>query len=330
MAEFPITNGVTTVIGPPAGYKVNFLHPRQQHAVAHYLIFGLMGSLAFTALFQRLYTKMHLSTGLRIDDGRMPITVYENHMLSSYVSAPCFILCNGFTKMSLLAFYLNISPHKWFKWSIWATFSMVVCYTIAITCMLLFGCSPTRAMWDLYTKGTCLNASVLYMAIAVSNIVSDIILFLIPIRTVINLKMGIVQKIGAITLFGIASITVTTSTLRLSYLPSLLPTNDIPCLLSLTSDFLHWFLEVILFIICGSMPTLRKFFKHFGPKLIGSSGDNSKALPSAHDASQRKFGHPSRNQYEKFDEMEMSILNRMRENKSESERTTTKATATTK
>ncbi|KAH8203924.1 hypothetical protein TruAng_001866 [Truncatella angustata] len=151
-------------------------------------------------------------------------------------------------------------------------------------------------MWDLYTKGTCLNASVLYMAIAVSNIVSDIILFLIPIRTVINLKMGIVQKIGAIILFGIASM----------------------------------FLEVNLFIICGSMPTLRKFFKHFGPKLIGSSGDNSKALPSAHDASQRKFGHPSRNQYEKFDEMEMSILNRMRENKSESERTTTKATATTK
>lgn len=34
----------------------------------HYLIFGIMGTLAFIALCQRFYTKMFLSKGLSIDD----------------------------------------------------------------------------------------------------------------------------------------------------------------------------------------------------------------------------------------------------------------------
>lgn len=124
---------------------------------------------------------------------------------SSYIAAPCFILCNGFTKMSLLTFYLNISSRRWFQWSIWITFGWVTCYTMIIACMLLFGCNPISAMWDPYVAGTCPNANLLYMAIAVSNIVSDVILFIIPIRTIVRLKMGVVQKIGAIILFGIAS-----------------------------------------------------------------------------------------------------------------------------
>lgn len=107
--------------------------------------------------------------------------------------------------MSLLTFYISISPHKWFRWSIWITFGLVACYIIIIASMLCFGCSPISAMWDPYVTGTCLNANILYMAIAIANIASDVMLFILPIRTVIRLKMGKVQKSGAIFLFGIAS-----------------------------------------------------------------------------------------------------------------------------
>ncbi len=38
------------------------------------------------------------------------------------------------------------------------------------------------------------------------------------------------------------------------------------------------FIESNLFVICGSMPTIRKFFKHFAPRLMGaSSSDKSYA-----------------------------------------------------
>lgn len=69
MADFPVTNGVQTLVPPPEGYVVDFENPQQQKVLEHYLIFGILGPLAFIALLQRYYTKIFLSKGLQVDDG---------------------------------------------------------------------------------------------------------------------------------------------------------------------------------------------------------------------------------------------------------------------
>ena len=40
---------------------------------------------------------------------------------------------------------------------------------------------------------------------------------------------------------------------------------------TLILEYIDSFLEGNLFVTCGSMPTLRNFFKHFAPPLVGSS-----------------------------------------------------------
>ncbi|KAL2880554.1 hypothetical protein SGCOL_003925 [Colletotrichum sp. CLE4] len=235
MAEFPVANGITTVIKAPDGYQVDFDHPQQQKVLEHYLVFGILGSLAFLTLIQRFYTKFCLSDGPKIDDFliffawicsivmqsvqiwsisirglghhafEMSIQTYEKHMLSSYIVAPVFITCNGLTKTSLLTAYLNISPQKWYRNAIMTAIVMVATYTIIIASLLLFHCQPIRTNWDPYAAGTCLNSAVLYMAIAVSNIVSDVVLFIIPIPMVLRLQMRPAVKVGAVLMFGIGS-----------------------------------------------------------------------------------------------------------------------------
>ncbi|KAM0281769.1 hypothetical protein ACHAQH_003351 [Verticillium albo-atrum] len=172
--SFAVTNGVTTAVPPPEGYEVDFDNPQEQNVLDHYFIFGLLGSLALVCLTQRLYTKQFLAGGLQVDDvlitfawmasvvmqsvqiwsifigglghhaWEMPIQVYEKHMLSSYIVAPIFIICNGLSKTSLLTLYLRISPQKWFKIVIWTTIAMVASYTVTIAGLLLFGCKPIR------------------------------------------------------------------------------------------------------------------------------------------------------------------------------------------
>lgn len=49
------------------------------------------------------------------------------------------------------------------------------------------------------------------------------------------------------------------------------------------------FVEANLFIICGSLPTIRKFFKHFAPKLVGSSSLSHGSLSyPTHGSSRRR------------------------------------------
>ncbi|KAH6672726.1 hypothetical protein F5X68DRAFT_264705 [Plectosphaerella plurivora] len=339
MATFPVTYGVTTVLPAPEGYVVDFENPQRQFDVEHYSIFGVLGSLALLCLVQRIYTKAVLGGGLQTDDAlislawvaslimqsvqiwsisigglchhawEMPISIYEKHMLSSYIVAPIFICCNGLSKTSLLTLYLRISPQKWFKITIWATLVMVASYTITIAGLLLFGCSPIRSAFDPYTPGNCVNLPVLYIAIAVANTVSDVVLFIIPIPTIIKLKMPLAQKIGAGLMFGVGSITVATSIVRMVYLPSLLSSADVPWVAAPANVWS--FVEVNLFIICGSMPTLRKFLKRFMPKLMGSSYGSASASNPAPYGDQSQLSRARRQQrtgYSQFDAVELGSV----------------------
>lgn len=68
-----------------------------------------------------------------------------------------------------------------------------------------------------------------------------------------------------------------TSGIRLGLLPALLKQSDVTY--EAAPPNIWSFVEANLFIICGSMPTLRKFFKHFAPKLIGSYGYGTSSHP---------------------------------------------------
>ncbi|KAM3540073.1 hypothetical protein ARSEF1564_006989 [Beauveria bassiana] len=301
MASFPVANSVTVLMTPPDGVTPDFDNPLQNHWLQHYLAFGIGGPLALAFLCQRYYTKLYLSKGLQIDDAfmflgwimsvatrailtysiaqggmcahawEMPLKRFERYSIFVYVAAPVYQLCNGFTKLSLLCIYLQLSPQRCFRLATWLSIVLVALYTVAIAIIMLFHCNPVRKAFDLRIQtGACLDAGILYMATAVSNILTDVMLFLLPTPMVLRLEMDRAQKMGAIAIFGIASVTVATSIVRLVYLPATLRSTD-PSWDAAPAKvwtFVH-------FVICGSRPTVRRFARHLCP---GWFGTNSPAI----------------------------------------------------
>lgn len=94
--------------------------------------------------------------------------------------------------------------------------------------MLFVHCTPVEKAYDITIRdGSCINVGILYIATAVSNIITDILLFVLPIPMIVRLRMGVFQKVGAIVIFGIGSLTVTTSVVRLVYLFTVLRSTDV-------------------------------------------------------------------------------------------------------
>jgi hypothetical protein len=116
------------------------------------------------------------------------------------------MLCNGFTKLSLLSFYLQLSPDKWFRMLVWATIAIVGCLTTVITALLFFHCNPIAKSWDpTIEEGQCFDVGILYMATAVSNIITDVLIFFLPLPTIIGLQMKRAQKASAVAVFAVGS-----------------------------------------------------------------------------------------------------------------------------
>ncbi|KAH7039590.1 uncharacterized protein B0I36DRAFT_390210 [Microdochium trichocladiopsis] len=315
-----LVDGVLVLTPAPEGYVVNLQDPARQYTTEHYAVFGVLGTLATVALAQRLYVKIHLSTGLGVDDGpyctqcmrimsmstqallthslriggmgvhvfEMPLERVIYALTLAYVAGGTFMVCNGAAKLSLLCFYLKLSPVKLYRVAVWSSIVIVALLTTIITVLLLIHCTPVKSAYDITLPGQCLDVGVLYMANAVTNIITDLMLFLIPIPTIIGLQMGRRQKIGALLVFAVGSVTIMTSAIRLGLLPNLLKATDITWDAAPANIFS--FVEANLFIICGSVPTLRKFFKHVAPKLIGSYADSSQY---AHREYRQSYGYSS-------------------------------------
>ncbi|KAJ4327041.1 hypothetical protein N0V84_002540 [Fusarium piperis] len=336
----PIVQGVLTVLEPPEGYVVDFDNPRRQGVPEAYYVSGFGMALSLLFITQRLYVKFFLTGGVQVDDvllifsyvlavatialclhmfatgvggvhaWEISVTQFNAYLMDVYLAAFIYILCGSLSKLALLIFYLRLSPQRWFRIATWSTIVFIGGYTVGIFFACIFSCKPIAMSWNVtITDGVCINRPSLYIATAVANIISDVILFFLPIPMVIKLQIPPRQKIGLVIIFGIGSLTVVTSVVRVSILPALLTDLDATWVIAWASVWI--IVEANLIITCASMPTLRKFFKHVAPKLIGESrygsktgksgksGDNSK--PPTRTLVPTSQSRRDRHQYSQFD-----------------------------
>ncbi|WAO86599.1 Hypothetical protein NCS54_00387900 [Fusarium falciforme] len=336
----PLVQGVPTVLEPPKDYVVDFDSPRRQGVPEAYYVSGFGMVLSFLFIAQRLYVKFFLTGGVQVDDvllifsyvlavatialclhmfatgvggvhaWEISVTQFNAYLMDVYLAAFIYILCGSLSKLALLIFYLRLSPQRWFRIATWSTIVFISGYTVGIFFACIFSCKPIAMSWDVtITDGVCINRPSLYIATAVANIISDVILFFLPIPMVIKLQIPPRQKIGLVIIFGIGSLTVVTSVVRVSILPALLTDLDATWVIAWASVWI--IVEANLIITCASMPTLRKFFKHVAPKLIGESrygsktgksgksGENSK--PPTRTLVPTSQSRRDRHQYSQFD-----------------------------
>ncbi|KAG6354442.1 hypothetical protein INS49_004459 [Diaporthe citri] len=295
-----VVDGVLVLVPPPPGYVVNFDNPQRQADVPTYWLagIGLIFAMLFTA--QRVYVKSVVVKRFQLDDlllflawvtsiatqflvlymfasgiggvhsWEIPLVKFNKYLLVVYIAAWIYVLSGSFAKIALLVFYLRLSPQQWFRYSVFATLALIFGYTTGIFFSLIFACDPIERSFDItITTGSCINSAALYIATAAANITSDVILFILPIPMVVKLQVPLKQKIGLMFIFGIGSITIVTSILRAAVLPSLLTSTDPTWDVSYASLLIV--VEANLIIVCGMLPTLRKFILSVAPRLIDGS-----------------------------------------------------------
>ena len=156
---------------------------------------------------------------------------YQQATLSASMS---YSITAMFVKLSLLAFYLRLSPSPTFRA---LTVGLIVISTgFGIGSVVAVGlqCIPLRMLWDPDAEGYCFDVNFFYFANAGIHIVTEIAIYVLPIPTLWKLQLPRRQKIGLCGIMSVGAMLIGISCYRIAKLQSLLnsndPTRQYPCM----------------------------------------------------------------------------------------------------
>lgn len=121
-----------------------------------------------------------------------------------------------FVKLGILAFYHRVFVHHVFRKVVLATAAFVVAWGIGITVTLFLACRPLEAYWDANVPGKCLVMVTFTYFTNISNLITDIWIFLMPVPMIWHLQLQAKKKMILTLIFCVGLATCVVSSIRLT------------------------------------------------------------------------------------------------------------------
>lgn len=120
----------------------------------------------------------------------------------SFIAQLVFGLSITATKLSLLFFYHRVFPIRTVTIISTITGVVMICWCIMLVTLVTFSCHPVSYAWDKnIPNGHCINSNTVYISIAGFNIVTDIIVLVLPMRYLAGLQLSLTKRFAVIGTF---------------------------------------------------------------------------------------------------------------------------------
>jgi hypothetical protein len=113
-----------------------------------------------------------------------------------------FPLCITPAKISLLLFYIRIFCIRKFQILVYLVGSLVLAIGITVFFQTIFQCSPVSYGWDSsVVHGTCIDQTLFYQYISPFNVLTGILILVLPLPLVWKLQAPKAQKVALTVVF---------------------------------------------------------------------------------------------------------------------------------
>ncbi|KAF2685508.1 hypothetical protein K458DRAFT_13206 [Lentithecium fluviatile CBS 122367] len=113
----------------------------------------------------------------------------------------------AFPKICVVLLFLRVFTNKYERMAAWGLIGVIFAAWLSFTVATMFQCVPFAFNWDKNIQGaTCFNFRAFATSSSVPNIVTDVVVLFLPIRTVVDLKISIGRRVGLMLIFLTGSI----------------------------------------------------------------------------------------------------------------------------
>ncbi|KAK1448259.1 hypothetical protein CCUS01_11842 [Colletotrichum cuscutae] len=187
------------------------------------------------------------------------------------------------TKISILLFYqriflLSTASSSSFKFSLIAGYVLSIAYPIIIWATMANACRPLSFYWNQFVgeQGKCIDINSFYLALAIINMVNDIIVLLIPIPQILKLQMSGRKKAAVCSIMLLGSFVCVASIVRITHLSTFSRALDITW--QMGPVFIWSAIEPSIAIVSACFPhlaPLRRLVRHKISSSLGHSSGNA-------------------------------------------------------
>ncbi|GAB1311861.1 hypothetical protein MFIFM68171_02071 [Madurella fahalii] len=180
---------------------------------------------------------------------------------TTYIKTLFYNLSLFLTKVSILLLYLRVlKTFDYLRKAMWVTLGVVVVCNIWALAMYFSMCIPLRKMWEPTVDGYCHPYEVWWTLMYI-HIVTDFVIFLLPIPVVVTMTIPRPQKVGLLFVFCVGFFVCLISILRAIWLNARYPRPDMTW--DLTSIANWSSVEINIAIVCACLTTLKPLFQKF-------------------------------------------------------------------
>ncbi|KAF2197508.1 hypothetical protein GQ43DRAFT_402891 [Delitschia confertaspora ATCC 74209] len=236
------------------------------------IIFAMLCSIGLTIA---IATQAHYGMGHHIAE--LEDSDMINSLKAFWGSLIMYYLALGTTKSSILLQYNRVFQTKKFRLTCNLVLLAVIVYSIWTVFGSIFACYPIKAFWT-KERATCIDQFAMWFTNAGINILTDLVIIILPMPVIRRLNLAKKQKGALIGIFAVGGFVCIVSILRLQSLISISnswdPTYDNPPAATWSS------VETNVGIICSCLPCLRPLVAKFFPKVFASyQGTSTGPLP---------------------------------------------------
>ncbi|KAL2866652.1 putative integral membrane protein PTH11-like [Aspergillus lucknowensis] len=133
----------------------------------------------------------------------VPEEEVKTFMLGDYVFSHFYDFAIASTKLSVLALYYRVFPKATFRRVVILTAVFVILWLMTMELVLGFQCRPIQKFWDPDVAGECFNLVAFSYFTNITNLVTDLWIFVLPLPIILRLHLPRNRKIGLSFLFSV-------------------------------------------------------------------------------------------------------------------------------
>lgn len=181
-------------------------------------------------------------------------------------------------KLSVLLFYVRVfRPVQNYRVAFWIVGAMIIGWCIAINFLALFTCIPIRKAWTPTVPGHCLRTQSTFLGTAISNIVIDVIVLILPMPMIYRLHIGTIRKIGLVAVFAAGYGVIVLSILRLVSIVELGDVLEQDLSWNIADPSVLVTCEITIALFSSCLPSIFSFSKYTARKHFSGLLDKSNA-----------------------------------------------------